>query len=433
MKAFYSYLSLMALIMIFQVSQSATPGALNTAVTAPYFENFDQVTSPDLPAGWSKIVQHTGTAQVHTVTYGPPVSAPNNVRLYANQEQDANVMLITPLLENPSANRIRFWARPNNTTNVPSLIIGTLSNPGDASTFTEISTIPATNFPNVYQEYIVNLNVLSNASTHIAFKFGPTPSTYRAIYIDDFHYEPMPAHPVFNIDNPGWNFGQVDIVEMSLPKTFSITNEGLGQLQILSVSSDNNVDFILDDLGNFPAVISGAQTADFTVVFSPEETGNKTAQLTITYNTGKGGADEVFIVNLQGEGVARPAGSTCGNPYYITEFPFSDFNGTTSDKGNFYSTAWVSPSTAYLHGNDMVFQFTLDHVSYINGSITTPQNWTGMLVVEACPNLANPPQVLKLAGTGTGNTASFEEFTLQAGTYFLIVGSFSPPPQLSSP
>jgi hypothetical protein len=108
MKAFYSYLSLMALIMIFQVSQSATPGALNTAVTAPYFENFDQVTSPDLPAGWSKIVQHTGTAQVHTVTYGPPVSAPNNVRLYANQEQDANVMLITPLLEHPSANRIRF-------------------------------------------------------------------------------------------------------------------------------------------------------------------------------------------------------------------------------------------------------------------------------------------------------------------------------------
>jgi hypothetical protein len=396
-------------------------------VNAPYFENFDGVDAPDLPPGWSKIVDHPGIAQVQTVIFGPPISPPNNVRLYSNNDTEADVMLITPELANISSNRIRFWSRANLTDNVPSLIIGTMSDPGDATTFTEFFTIPSSNFPNTYHEYTVNFDSYEGSDTYIAFRFGATPAQYRTIYIDDFYYEPIPGDPVFAVTPQEWDFGEADIVEVTAPKTFTISNEGMGELHIEGVSLDNEDDFLLDDLGNFPAVISGSQTASFNVSFAPSETGVRSGQVTISYHDGNDEEIEDFTVNLTGFGVARPAGSTCGNPYYITELPLVDFEGTTSDKGDDYSIGWVQPSTAYINGNDMVFSFTLDQMSYVSGSLTSDDIWIGMIILQDCPNPDNPAQVLQLAGSGSGNTASFENLVLDAGTYFAIVSSFPPP------
>jgi hypothetical protein len=398
-------------------------------VEAPYFENFDGVEAPDLPPGWSKIVDHPGIAQVQTVTFGPPLSPPNNVRLYSNNDPDADVMLITPELANISANRIRFWSRANLTDNVPSLIIGTMSDPEDATTFTEFFTIPSSNFPNTYHEYTINFDTYEGTDTYIAFRFGATPAQYRTIYIDDFYYEPIPGDPVFAVTPQEWDFGEADIVEVTAPKTFSISNEGLGELHIEGVTLDNEDDFILDDLGNFPAIISGSQTASFNVSFAPSETGIRTGQVTILYHGGDADETESFDVQLTGFGVARPAGSTCGNPFYISELPLLDFEGTTSDKGDDYSIGWVNPPTAYLNGNDMVFSFTLDQTSYVSGSLTSDETWFGIIILQDCPNPDNPAQVLRLAGSGSGNIASFENLVLEAGTYFAIVSSFPPPQQ----
>lgn len=420
-------LSIILLFCFFTYTMGSQSSGNDEPIDAPYFENFDGVTAPDLPAGWSKIVDHPGIAKVETVTFGPPISPPNNVRLYSNNDTESDVMLITPELTNISSNRIRFWSRVNLTDNVPSLIIGTMSDPEDATTFTEFFTIPSSNFPNTYHEYTINFDTYEGTDTYIAFRFGATPAQYRTIYIDDFYYEPIPGDPVFAVTPQEWDFGEADIVEITAPKTFSISNEGLGELHIEGVTLDNEDDFILDDLGNFPSIISGSQTATFNISFAPSETGVRSGQVIIFYHDGDSDETESFTVNLTGFGVARPAGSTCGNPFFISELPLVDFEGTTSDKGDDYSIGWVDPATAYLNGNDMVFSFTLDQTSYLSGSLTSDETWFGIIILQDCPDPDNPAQVLRLAGSGSGNIASFENLVLDAGTYFAIVSSFPPP------
>ena len=123
----------------------------------------------------------------------------------------------------------------------------------------------------------------------------------------------------------------------------------------------------------------------------------------------------------------EPAGSTCENPYHIDVFPLEDFEGNTDIMGDHYSSSWVEPPTAYLNGNDMVFAFTLDETTYLSGDISSSQTWFGLIILDACPDPNSPPPVLELAGSASGNEASFENLTLEAGTYFAIVSSFPPP------
>ncbi len=123
----------------------------------------------------------------------------------------------------------------------------------------------------------------------------------------------------------------------------------------------------------------------------------------------------------------EPPGSTCENPYHIDSFPFEDFQGNTDVMGDNYSTTWVDPATAYLNGNDMVFAFTLAETSYLSGDLSSSQSWIGLIILDACPDPDNPPPVLELAGSASGNEASFENLTLAAGSYFAIVSSFPPP------
>ena len=400
-------------------------------VVAPYFQNFDDVEAPALPPTWSRIVDNpTSTiATVATITAGPPISPPNNVRLFSNSNVDAIIMLITPELADIGENQIRFWARSNHATDRPNLVIGTMSSPTDTTSFTPWHTIQATNLANVYTEYTIPFSGYDGDHGYIAFRFDASPglSSSRTIFIDDFHYEALPAIPVITVNPLTWDFGEVDVVETSAPKTFTISNSGLGQLHIESLTLDNEDDFVLDDQGNFPAVLSGSATATFQVAAAPDNTGALSGQVTISWHDGDEENTQTSTVNVSATGTARPAGSTCGNPFYISEFPLVDFEGSTEDMGDDYHITWVEPSTAYLSGNDMVFQFTLDETSYLSGSLATEQVWAGLVIVQQCPDLNNPAPVLHLAGTGGGSFVEFEDVVLHQGTYFAIVGSFPPP------
>ncbi len=123
----------------------------------------------------------------------------------------------------------------------------------------------------------------------------------------------------------------------------------------------------------------------------------------------------------------EPPGSTCENPYHIDAFPLEDFEGNTDIMGDNYSTTWVDPPTAYINGNDMVFAFTLDETTYLSGNLSSSQNWIGLIILDGCPDPDSPPQVLQLAGSASENETSFDNLTLEAGSYFAIVSSFPSP------
>ena len=168
-------------------------------IIAPYSENFDNVTAPELPFGWKKIVSHFSTF-VKVVTdpdpVNNPVSQPNQILIYNSTQvsNNAQLLLIPPGVENLNQCRIRFWARSRvtNQVNNPVLIIGTIGNPADYSTFTPTDTI--SDLSNIHKDYSISFQGYSGTDRHIAFKHGsPGLGTDAYILIDNFIYETIPV------------------------------------------------------------------------------------------------------------------------------------------------------------------------------------------------------------------------------------------------
>lgn len=121
-------------------------------------------------------------------------------------------------------------------------------------------------------------------------------------------------------------------------------------------------------------------------------------------------------------------GSTCENPILVNPYsePLINFAINSEPYGNNYSSNMVTPTTNYLNGNDVVFQFTITSKSFVNASIQG--TWTGLTFVESCPNATTPPARLYFAGGGSGATLS--NLVFEAGTYFMIAGTW-PAPQFA--
>jgi len=297
-------------------------------VIAPYFENFDGVSTPDLPVGWSKIVEHpTSTSpRVETSTSGTPYSPPNHARLYSNDEVDADILLITPPVADLDQSRIRFWAKCNLSTNVPDLIVGTITDPNDAATFTPFETIVAdTELTNVYAEFMVHFDTYVGTDQYIAFKFGLTPQFFRSIYIDDFMYEEIPAAPVLFVSPDSYDFSATT-GGTSPAAIFTLNNTGLGTLTI----TDGDIVFTGADADQFflgaityPIEINSGESDEIEVFFAPTTEGDKTATMEITHN----GTNSPYDVPLSGFGYPESTvifgtgtnvnGTTTANPINI--------------------------------------------------------------------------------------------------------------------
>ncbi|MEE4178131.1 MAG: choice-of-anchor D domain-containing protein [Bacteroides sp.] len=248
---------------------------------------------------------------------------------------------------------------------------------------------------------------------------GSTPDL--RFYVDNVSVEDAAEVPVFTISPDSKDFGDVGVTEQSQPQTFIISNSGPGTLMVNAPVLDNTTDYILNYTAeDFPAELTGTETVSFTVAFAPQTEGILTGEVTIAH--GEAGA-ETATVPLTGAGVVRPAGSTCANPYVFDALPLVDYADNTEAYGNDYLGAWLEPSSNYLNGYDFVGQFTLDEAGYLSGSVAG--SWTGLIIVEECPNIDVPANVLAL-GTGTSGGA-FNNVWMEAGTYFAIVSTWPSP------
>lgn len=154
-----------------------------------FFENFNSTvaTGQILTDCWAKKQTTTSSyAYVDVVSYNAS-STPNAVEIYNSDDANAQLYLITPGLTSLPANthRVKFKARGASGW---TLIVGTMSDPSDAATFTAVQTI---NLTSTHADY----NVVFNSSTtdgYVAFKHG-LGGTYRSIFIDDVLWEPIPT------------------------------------------------------------------------------------------------------------------------------------------------------------------------------------------------------------------------------------------------
>jgi hypothetical protein len=154
----------------------------------PYTQNWDLVTPPGLPFDWTSIVQSTSTS-AFVGTYASTTyahSQPNTSRLYNPSDASATLLLVGPPLATTlpvNSVRVKFWARSSGA-NYP-LSLGVITNPTDASTYTEVYNIALTT---TLTEYIYDMTTYTGTGVNIAFKHG-LGGTGRSLYVDDIAFE----------------------------------------------------------------------------------------------------------------------------------------------------------------------------------------------------------------------------------------------------
>ena len=155
-----------------------------------FSENFDSVTTPQLPDCWSGLIS-SGVSQyayVETST-SADASAPNGVKLYNYSSTTGDIILVSPRVSNLAANTHRLKLKAKNTSEEQDIQIGTLSDPSDSSTFTLLETV---DINTTFTEYVIDFSSYSGTDTYIGFRRLMS-STYTSVYLDDIVWEEIPS------------------------------------------------------------------------------------------------------------------------------------------------------------------------------------------------------------------------------------------------
>lgn len=160
------------------------------AIDVPILENFELASPPDIPDCWSKTEETTSQfAYINTIDYNS-YSAPNCLYIYNSEDMAANLLFVSPPLNEPIGDLwLNFFAW-----GYTELSIGTISNPADASTYTELTAIALSNTYLNYQEFNVFFNSYSGTDEFIAFKPIYT-SGWQDVYIDNIIIDHPPSCP----------------------------------------------------------------------------------------------------------------------------------------------------------------------------------------------------------------------------------------------
>ena len=401
---------------------SFTTGPDPTVTVFPFTEGFEGATFP--PYGWSQITV-SGTSPWIMSTTSPHSGLQCARAPWASAGGEH--LLITPPLDLTTVDyRLKFWLKGSSSAGTD-LEVQIATNNSSASNFTTTlaTYIAGTNMPTVWTEQIIDLSAYEDIQ-YIAFRLIDDDG--YAFYIDDVTIEEIPATPVFSVSPSTKDFGTL-AVGGSLSQVFTISNTGGGTLVInpaISVTGTDADQFILTDANEYPVNLTAGQTATVSVAFTPTSAGEKSASLVIIDNLGSKATN---TVPLTGTGFIPPPGSTCDNPYPI-DLPLENFAGNTATMGDDYSSTWITPNSSYMNGDDMVFEFTLTEAGYLSGSMTSPDTWIGLFILEDCPDPVTPAAVIRSA-TSTGSSVSFTDQLMQAGTYFAIVSSFPSPQSIA--
>ncbi|OXA82543.1 Por secretion system C-terminal sorting domain-containing protein [Flavobacterium aquidurense] len=257
---------------------------------APFVETFDQYPIVNEIPNFCWTKNDLIKTQVFKYNLQNINSAPNAFYLQGNPDV---ALLVSPYLEDFDKNKkIKFWLNSQITDaslKSGSLIIGTIKNPVDITTFVPyqaISLQELRNLPKYGKEINVDFSEYAGSDKHIAFEFvaDPNSSTNRAI-IDDFYYDQTlscyePIDVVFsNINNNSveinWTsknaLPQKVQVEYGLtgfkPGTGTILNASINEVKLSNLQAGASYDFYFKticDSGN--SVIVGPKKIETTCI-----------------------------------------------------------------------------------------------------------------------------------------------------------------------
>ena len=151
-----------------------------TIYTLPYFQNFDAVSTPNLPVDWNKLFTSPGNVTTSTTS---PHSTPNCVYISNSTSTAGPYLLAPPIASTIPMNtvRVRFWGKGSNYV----LSVGITADPLDAATYEQTQTITLTS---TWTEYVVGFQTYAGTGRYVTFKHGNA-STSQSIYVDDVMLE----------------------------------------------------------------------------------------------------------------------------------------------------------------------------------------------------------------------------------------------------
>ncbi|MEZ5081988.1 MAG: choice-of-anchor J domain-containing protein [Bacteroidales bacterium] len=173
------------------VSYWSGPYEFNTEcelANVPVIEDFDLMDPPELPLCWSGLVESTSIwADVITVNYNF-YTEPNSVYLTNSDDGTATTLFISPQLNEPVNS---LWVNFFSLGYSPQVIVGTMSDPLVAATFTEFTTVDLTND---FQEFEIDFSTYSGTDQYIAFK-AVYQFSYQGVFIDNIIIDHPPTCP----------------------------------------------------------------------------------------------------------------------------------------------------------------------------------------------------------------------------------------------
>lgn len=160
--------------------------------TVPYTENFDTTSTgsssnTNAPSCWAYL-ESASFAGYGYVAASNSYSAPNSYYMNNSSGTTGSQMLVAPPTINLSdgTKRVRFYAKAGGSSYT--LLVGTLSNPADPASFTQIGA--PISLTTTHTQYTVNIP--AGSDLQLAFKHGLGGSS-RSIYIDNITVQDIPS------------------------------------------------------------------------------------------------------------------------------------------------------------------------------------------------------------------------------------------------
>lgn len=224
-------------------------GLATAQPVASLFESFDS--EAVMPNGWSSIIESQNTAAnvwVNTSNFDA-YSGTNFIKMYGDTEADQDyIMLVTPELTQLSDNQLTFFAKSSWGQDTDSLRIGSMTNPSDRNTYTELTVFPLTS---EYQEFNFSFSP-QNSDNYIAFLQMPLGTVGYSAYIDDISWEstatiPNPATVIAPTNGAGDVVITYQDHGLQFPLVWS-SNGGNPTSYILNFGTNNPPDNIVNNL-----------------------------------------------------------------------------------------------------------------------------------------------------------------------------------------
>jgi len=257
-----------------------------------FIENFETTAVDEFPKGW--VGNFTGFAYGGVSDYATEAYSGTNSVTMMNSNTDL-ITLVTPAVTGLGTNRLKFWAKSSAA--ATSLLVGTVTNNTDPSTFTLVKTVELTTS---YAQYFVDFSAYSGSDMFLAIKSSGGASTQ---YLDDVVWEVNPSTPMLGVDQSTSDFGIVDARNSGV-KNVTLTNVGIGTITInasdIVISGVNASEFKIGS-NVFPISLDATESTTLEVVFAPTTVGDKTATLTVAHN----GSNPPVEVTLTGNALSK--------------------------------------------------------------------------------------------------------------------------------